>query len=131
MAVVIPTKPTSGLPNDERGMWDDEGHGAPDWGCCQWEEECQRGDGVMGVMGVEMKASRDFTLDEYGVLCESVLSSGYMAYDIYNHLSKTTDNEEESALICINRTPRVFTGQHIDREIIVADNSADRGYEWT
>jgi hypothetical protein len=34
MAVVIPTKPTSGLPNDERGMWNDEGHGAPDWGCC-------------------------------------------------------------------------------------------------
>nr|QNO48046.1 hypothetical protein IDMEPGOH_00002 [Methanosarcinales archaeon ANME-2c ERB4] len=49
----------------------------------------------MGGVGavVEIKASRDFTLDEYGVLCESMLSGGYMAYDIYNHLSKTTDNE--------------------------------------
>lgn len=80
---------------------------------------------------MDLNVSRDFTLDKYGVLYESVLSSGYMAYDIYNHLSKTTDNEEESTLICINRTSRVFTEQHIGGGIIVADNSADRGYKWT
>lgn len=65
------------------------------------------------MRGAEMKASRDFTLDKYEVLRECILSGGYMAYDIYNHLSKTTNNEEESALICINRTPRVFAEHYI------------------
>ena len=43
-------------------------------------------------MGVEMKASRDFTLDKYGVLCESILGNGYAAYTVYNYLSKKPES---------------------------------------
>ena len=42
IAVVIPTKPTFGLPNGERGMWGDEGYGALDGGC--WRRVTDKGD---------------------------------------------------------------------------------------
>ena len=42
-----------------------------------------------------------------------------------------TKNEEASIGICINGAPKVFAGHHIDGEIIIADNFADREYQWT
>ncbi len=38
----------------------------------------------------------------------------------------TTKNEEASIGICIEKVQRIFTEQHIDGDIVVADNSTDR-----
>ena len=56
-------------------------------------------------MRVEMKASRDFTLDKYGVLCESILSNGYTAYTVYNYLSKKPESNSVIMRHDIDRKP--------------------------
>lgn len=56
-------------------------------------------------MGVEMKASRDFTLDKYRVLCESILSNGYTAYTVYNYLSKKPESNSVIMRHDIDRKP--------------------------
>ena len=56
-------------------------------------------------MGVEMTASRDFTLDKYRVLCESVLSNGYTAYTVYNYLSKKPESNSVIMRHDVDRKP--------------------------
>jgi hypothetical protein len=60
---------------------------------------------VSGEAGAEMKASRDFTRDKYGVLCESILSKGYTAYTVYNYLSKKPESNSVILRHDVDRKP--------------------------